>query len=433
MGLRSCLTRLRRWFRSARPAAAPRRLLLLEQLEVRDVPAVGLSQAYLAVLYQGFLARPIDPVGLTFWGGVLNNTGGDRTAVAADILQSQEFRGRELQLVYPALLGRPLDTPGLQFWGKVLETGGTYEQVKAGIFGSQEYFNRVGDTFPNFLNGVFQSQLGRAPTVAEVATYTTLFGQTGGDRTAVAQQILNSDAAHQVALNGVYQEILTRPLDPTGSTFWVNAIRGGTIDTALAGVVGSDEFFREMTNFVNTGTEANVTDVNQAVNDFLNAGAKFEGQPPGVEQLDRLSASNSAIRTSPVASVALATAISAAASTITPTVGTTAAPASTLMPINTTVPLLTGTGASLSEGGIGSVTGTATNISTVAGAGAVTGTTAPVATSAGAGALTGASVSLSEGGIGSVTGTSTNFSTGAGAGTVTGTGMTFNSGFSTFF
>jgi hypothetical protein len=422
MGLRSCLTRLWRWFRSAPGAAAPRRRPLLEQLEVRDVPAVALSQAYLAVLYQGFLDRPIDPAGLSFWGGVLNSTGVDRAAVAADILQSQEFRGRELQLVYPALLGRQLDTAGLQFWGNVLETGGTYEQVKAGIFGSQEYFNRVGNTFTGFLNGVFQSQLGRAPTPAEVATYTGLFGQTSS-RTAVAQQILDSDAAHQVALNGVYQEILTRPLDPAGANFWVNALRGGTIDTALAGVVGSDEFFRQMTNFVTTGTEANVTDVNLAINDFLNAGLKFEFQPPGVEQLDRLTATNGAIRTTPVPAAALATVISAAASTTTP-VASTATP---------TISLLTGTGAPLSAGGIGSVTGTATNISTVAGAGAVIGTTGTVATSAGAGTVTGTSVPLSAGGIGSVTGTTTNFSTAAGAGMVTGTGMSFNSGFSTFF
>src|SRR5262249_27717402 len=140
MGLRSCLKRLRRWFRSAPRAAAPRRRPLLEQLETRDVPAVSFNQTYLAALYQGFLDRPIDPAGLSFWQGVLNTTGGNRTAVAADVLQSQEYRGRELQLEYLSLLGRPLDNAGLQFWGNILETGGTIEQVKAGIFGSQEYF-----------------------------------------------------------------------------------------------------------------------------------------------------------------------------------------------------------------------------------------------------------------------------------------------------
>jgi hypothetical protein len=300
MGLNSCLTRLRYWFRSASPASATRLRPLLEQLEARDVPAVDLNQTYLATLYEGFLGHPIDPTGLSYWTGVFNSTHGDRTAVAADILRSQEYFGRELQLFYPALLGHALDNASMQYWGNViLETGGTIEQVKAGIFGSSEYYSRVGNDFTNVLIGVFQSQLGRAPTEDEQATYKHMLAQNKGDRTAVVQQILNSDDAHAAALNSAYQLILGRTLDPAGASFWVGALRGGTIDTALAGLVGSDEFFGQMSGTVNNGTDGNTTDINQAASDFLDAGGKFAAQMPGIEQLDRFLHTNGSMRTAP--------------------------------------------------------------------------------------------------------------------------------------
>src|SRR5262249_57165131 len=111
---------------------------------------------------QGFLARASARGGLSSWGVQLATTN-SREQTAAGILHSQEWHGRELQLLYTVLLGRPLDTAGLRFWGNILETGGTYEQVKAGILGSPEYFVRNGNTNSSWMNAVYHSQLGRAP------------------------------------------------------------------------------------------------------------------------------------------------------------------------------------------------------------------------------------------------------------------------------
>ena len=299
MGLRSCLSRLRRWLRRPAPVAAvaPRRRLQLEQLEARDVPAVLSGDTYLATLYQGFLGRPIDANGQIFWRQILATTG-SRTTVAADILSSHEYRARELQIVYPTLLGRPLDRAGLAFWGNVLESGGTYEQVKTGIFGSQEFFDRSGDTLPGFITNVFRSQVGRNPTASDLAFWEGRLGS-GESRQAVAAQILGSDEAHQVELSGVYQEILSRPLDAAGASFWGAVLRrpGESVNTVLAGVAGSDEYFGQLTRYLTLNNSFN--DVNQAATGFLDAGAKFDAQLPGVEQLDRLITTNAALRTAP--------------------------------------------------------------------------------------------------------------------------------------
>jgi hypothetical protein len=379
MSLRSCLMCLRRWFRSAPPAAATRLRPRLEQLEARDVPAVDLNQTYLATLYQGFLGHPIDPTGLSYWGGVLNSVHGDRTAVAADILRSQEYHGRELQLFYPALLNRALDNASLQYWGNViLETGGTVEQVKAGIFGSAEYYNRVGNDFTNVLTGVFQSQLGRPPTEDEQATYKHMLSQNKGDRTAVVQQILNSDDAHAAALNSVYWLILGRPLDSAGGSFWVNALRGGTIDTAIAGVVGSDEFFGQLAGTVTNGTEDGVTDINQAAKDFLDVGGKFAAQMPGVDQLDRFLVTNGSMRTAPPVVVTLPP-------TVPPITVTTGPDSTTTVPRSTTLPrpspVLPATGTDSTQPGVdnGSSAGiTQTNYATTYGGGNLPGTGTPL-------------------------------------------------------
>jgi hypothetical protein len=369
---------LRRWFRSTPPAAATRLRPLLEQLEAREVPAADLNQTYLATLYQGFLGHPIDAKGLSYWGGVLNSVHGDRTAVAADILRSQEYHGRELQLFYPALLNRALDNASLQYWGNViLETGGTIEQVKAGIFGSAEYYSRVGNDFTNLLKGVFQSQLGRPPTEDEQATYKHMFGQNKGDRTAVVQQILNSDDAHAAALNSVYWLILGRPLDSAGASFWVSALRGGTIDTAMAGVVGSDEFFDQLAGTVTNDTERAVADINQAAKDFLNVGGKFAAQMPGVEQLDRFLVTNGSMRTAPPVVVTLPP-------TVPPITVSTGPDSTTTVPRSTTLPrpspVLPATGTDSTQPGVdnGSSGGaTQTNYATTYGGGNLPGTGTP--------------------------------------------------------
>jgi hypothetical protein len=321
MGLRTCLARLRRWLGSAPAAArktpAPRRTALrLEQLEARDVPAVVPSQTYLASVYQGFLDRAIDAPGLSFWGARLAATN-SREQTAAEILQSQEWHGRELQLLYLELLGRPLDTAGLRFWGNILETGGTYEQVKAGILGSAEYFARNGNTISSWMNAVYPSQLGRAPGPNDFSFVNTQLAR-GSSRTSITSQILASDEFHLVEMNGIYLNILSRPLDSAGANFWGAVLRNGaTVDDVLAGVVGSPEFFNNLNAFL-FANPITFNDPNVAADSFLNQFGKFSALFPGVEQLARFIVTSSSIRTAVVSGSQAAAVINASTVNVSP-------------------------------------------------------------------------------------------------------------------
>jgi hypothetical protein len=383
MGLRSFLSRLRKWFRSA-PTPAPRRApLRLEALEGRDVPAVSINDTYLAGLYQGFLGRVIDTNGLVFWRQQLATTG-SRVTVADQIVHSQEHRGRELQLLYGIYLQRSLDNAGLRFWGNILETGGTYEQVKAGILGSQEFFLDKGNTFTNWLTAVYQSQLGRSPSPADVAFWGSRFNSLASLQT-IASEILASHEFHIVEMNAIYPLILGRPLDTAGASFWGNVLDSGvSIDDVAANVVGSPEFFHDLTVFLGNN---NFDDINLAANGFFNNFGLFNRVLPGVEQFNRFIPSDPSIRTAALNRLGPVTVLPAH---VTPTNTTVAPSTAGASPALFTSPFATAANSATVFGGInGLLIGLNSGTITGANSGLLTGTNSGTLTGMNSTAVTG--------------------------------------------
>jgi hypothetical protein len=408
MGLRSLLSRVCRWFRSA-PVVAPRRAApRLETLEARDVPAVSLNDTYLAGLYQGLLGRAIDIQGLAFWRQQLIATNSPGI-VADEIMHSQEFRGRELQILYPILLNRPLDTAGLNFWGNILESGGTYEQVKAGILGSQEYFVHNGNRLPDWLTAVYNSQLGRAPNPNDIAFWGSQFNSQVPLAT-MASEILASHEFHIVEMNSVYQLTLTRSLDPAGAAFWGPILDSGvSINSVIPQVLASPEYQRRLLVFINNNPGFN--DPNQAANNWFGLTGQFNRLLPGIEHLDSNIATNSSIRTS------LTTVTIPPAFTASPT-------AVTINPI-TGAPMISGTTAAGTVFTSPLTTGANSGQITGANSGTLTGTNSTTLTGLNSGQLTGTnSTTLTGLNSTTLTGANSGQITGANSGTLTGTNST---------
>src|SRR5207302_1032960 len=106
--------------------------------------------------FQNLLHRPVDPVGLTAWTGLLEQ-GGSRADVARGIEASPEYQGDVVQEQYQLLLHRPAEEGGLEFHTALLASGGTVEQLQADIAGSEEYFaNRAGQSNNAFLDALYQ-------------------------------------------------------------------------------------------------------------------------------------------------------------------------------------------------------------------------------------------------------------------------------------
>ena len=88
-----------------------------------------------------WLHRPIDPTGATAWAAHL--AGGDiRIAVAGDVLQSREAAELLVRGLYQEFLRRDADPVGLAAFAVPLQQGAGEAAIVVGIVGSAEYFAR---------------------------------------------------------------------------------------------------------------------------------------------------------------------------------------------------------------------------------------------------------------------------------------------------
>jgi len=99
----------------------------------------GSNDAFLNAVYQDVLGRPIDSTGLAWWNSLLA-AGQTRTQVASQILSTDEYRQRVVQLTYLRLLHRTASAAELAYWVGVLRSGASDQQVAADVAGSDEYY-----------------------------------------------------------------------------------------------------------------------------------------------------------------------------------------------------------------------------------------------------------------------------------------------------
>jgi uncharacterized repeat protein (TIGR01451 family) len=204
-------------------------------------PPANANEAWLSKVYQDLLNRPIDPVGVAEWEGLLNQ-GVSPIRIVQDIEASPEYRINRVEALYGQYLHRAADSAGLGGFVSLLQGGATVEQVAAIIAGSPEFFQASGGTNSGFLAALYQDGLGRPLDPVGAAEWGALLSQ-GVSRNQVALDILSSPEYDQHLVAGFYTMFLNRAADPS-SIAWVNALLGGMRDeTAIAGITASPEFF----------------------------------------------------------------------------------------------------------------------------------------------------------------------------------------------
>lgn len=197
------------------------------------------NTVFVANAYQLLLHRAPDP-GAAGWVNALN-LGVSPTLVVLGIEASTEYLTDQVAALYHHYLNRAPDPLGQQGWVSFLQHGGTFEQVSEAMVSSPEFFSEQGGTNQGYVQGLYQTVLGRAPGAAELNGYVSALNA-GVSRLSVAIGFLTSKEYYTDLVQSDYNIYLGRPADPVGLASFVNAKQAGATDQlVLAQIFGSSE------------------------------------------------------------------------------------------------------------------------------------------------------------------------------------------------
>jgi hypothetical protein len=204
--------------------------------------AVPQVERYVVRVYQDLFHRAPDAAGLRHWAGALN-AGTPRSAVAASITSSDEYRARLIAGTYQTYLGRSPDQAGAASWLQAMRAGATVQDIESGFVASDEYYLQSGRTNAGWVTRLYQHVLGRNPQAAEVRHWTGELAS-GWSRHDVAMGFLLSTEHLTTVVDGYYVDLLDRNIDASGRRTWVEAIqRGARVETIIGEIVASEEYF----------------------------------------------------------------------------------------------------------------------------------------------------------------------------------------------
>jgi uncharacterized delta-60 repeat protein len=201
------------------------------------------NQRFLAQAYLDLLSRPVDPSGLSFWSGRLDQ-GVVRTDVVRSIQASDEYLAAVVREAYERLLLREPDPAGLANWTLYLITHHSQDELEASLLGSAEYFAKYGlNNNDLFLNALYHNTVERDIDPSGKAFWSQALAA-GASRAAVALAILGSREADTLAVNRYYQRFLHRAADDSGRTAFTDGLQQGVPNNSIIAVlVGSQEYF----------------------------------------------------------------------------------------------------------------------------------------------------------------------------------------------
>ena len=192
-------------------------------------------------IYIDLLGRPADAAAISTFGAALTG-GATRASVVLSVLGSAEYRQRLLTDFYSTFLHRPITAPEVSFWMPAFISGMTDEQIAGQIAASTEYFALAGSTNAGWINRIFNDALGRAPSAAEVSTFSALLGSSS--RLSVAQSILNSAEAENRHVQQYYTRFLRRtPTSGEATAITSGLLGGATQEQVISQILAGDEYF----------------------------------------------------------------------------------------------------------------------------------------------------------------------------------------------
>ncbi|MEZ5205029.1 MAG: DUF4214 domain-containing protein [Acidimicrobiales bacterium] len=146
-----------------------------------------------------------------------------RLQVAQGLMDTDMYRGLDVDRVFVKYLRRTSDPSGRTFWINRLREGRALWRFRAQLFGSPEYFNKAGGTNESYVTKAYSDVLGRAPDPSGRTFWTNKLNN-GADRGQVALQFLNSPESRRRLVDDQFLRFLDRLPTATEQSTWVAQI-----------------------------------------------------------------------------------------------------------------------------------------------------------------------------------------------------------------
>jgi len=218
------------------------RRLSVEPLEDRRVLS---ASSFLTALYQDVLKRAPDPDGLAYFTNLLATSNLPSTVVA-DIWESAEHRGIEVDSYYQTFFNRAADPAGRQFWVTAMSAGVTEETVMAAFLNSAE-FQQLNPSPTQFVTALYKDVLGRPPDGPGESYWTTALTNNTAAPADIVGGFINSTERHVNLVNSYYTTYLQRVSDASGQASWVQQLDQGLVTDGSAAqfFLSSQEFLSD--------------------------------------------------------------------------------------------------------------------------------------------------------------------------------------------
>ena len=193
------------------------------------------NACFVCQLYLDLLGRTPDDAGLNYWAGRLANGTMTRSQLADSFFNSAEFQGNGMFIIsaYVAVLGRNPDYDGWLWWLTNLWAG-VPKQALIDVFIQSTEFQQTYGTLDNtaFITLVYQNVLGRPPDLAGLTFWVGQLSAGAATRAeimysfAVSPEFQNR-IQNQALATLLYMGFLRRSPDPTGVAYWTSQLNYG--------------------------------------------------------------------------------------------------------------------------------------------------------------------------------------------------------------
>ena len=164
-------------------------------------------------------------------------------AVAESLAHGVDYDTSFITTAYQAYLGRPVDVAGLNYWITQMQLGTTDEQLEASLLASTEYVANHGGTNVSWVLGMYEDLLDR-PADGPGLSYWLDQLQAGTNRYQIALEIASSAEREAIVVTNDYQTFLGRLASPAEIDYWVNAFEHGAHnEDVIAGFIASPEYY----------------------------------------------------------------------------------------------------------------------------------------------------------------------------------------------